>query len=75
MELVLESEALYLGLASVLIGGCFDVVLDSVNFLINLMVFFEEAGKVVITDLELVDNLVMLGEFAEEVVFFDGHGF
>lgn len=75
MELILEGQTLGLGLVGVLIGRGFDVVLDTVNFLINLMVFFEEASEVVIAGLEIVDGVVVLGKFAEEVVFFDRHGF
>lgn len=75
MELILEGQTLGLGLVGVLIGRGLDVVFDTVNFLINLMVFFEEASEVVIAGLEIVDGVVVLGKFAEEVVFFDRHDF
>ncbi len=74
-EFILEGEALDLPLVRVVVCRSFDILFNTVYFFIGLVIFVEEFGEVSMVHLEFMNGVAVLGEFVEEVVFFDGHGF
>ena len=74
-EFILESEPLDLPLVRVVVSRSFDILFNAVYFFIGLVIFVEELGEVRIVYLELMNGGAVLGEFVDEVVFLDGHGF
>jgi hypothetical protein len=73
MKFVFEGETFDFGFVGVLVRGSLDILFDAVHFFVSLVILVEETGEMVIVDLKLVDGFAVLGEFVEEVVFFDGH--
>ena len=72
-QLIFEGESLDFLLLSVFVRRSFDVFLDAMNFFVSVVILIKELGKVVVVHLEVMDGVFVLGEFVEEVVFFDGH--
>jgi hypothetical protein len=67
-------EASALELLLVLVGGRFDPILRPPDFAIEVMILVEQLGEVGVADLEIVDRLLVVGEFVEEVVVLTQHG-
>ena len=74
VELVLEVETLLFQLFRIGIGRGFDLLLDAVQLVIDLMIFRKELGEVVIAHLHLMDLVAQLGELGNQRVF-GGHGY
>lgn len=60
MKFVFKSQARSFTLVGVIIRRCFDIVFDSVDFLIYFVVVVEESSKVVIGRFELMDGIFMI---------------
>lgn len=75
MKLVLECQPVVLALVGVVVAWCFDVLVNAVHLLIDLMILVKEASKVCITYFKVVDRVSVFREFVDEVVFLYCHNF
>ncbi|HBE97937.1 MAG TPA: hypothetical protein DDW68_12275 [Verrucomicrobiales bacterium] len=69
-----DGKTLGLALLTVIIGGSFNALSDTMRLFIDLVIFLE-GGEVCIGHFKFVDNVSMVGKFVDEVVFFNGHMF
>jgi len=73
VEFVFQVQSLLFELFRINIGGGFDAFLDPVNLLIHGVVLVEEASKVAVASLQIVNGFLVIGEFMQQAVVFNHH--
>src|SRR3974390_3476988 len=66
VDIILELGPAHLQLFNFLVGGEINLLLDAIDFVIEPVVFIEQAAEVVVGAFQAPDDLTMLGELSQD---------